>query len=129
MLGALPACTSALVNSVRSLVAIRYKSFRLGLVMIAINLALGIAFVRSPWGWLPVIASAITTYAMFNLQGVPFRIALLCSTLLWLGNDVLTGSIGGTVLEMVTAGVNIFNMVRLSRTPAAARVAVSSVSE
>jgi hypothetical protein len=118
LLGALPASTSAFVNSARSLMAIRYRSFQLSLVMIAINLALGVAFVRSLSGCLPVIGSCITTYAMFNMQGVRFRIVLFCSTLLWLTNDLLTGSIGGTILESTSAAVNLYRTIQMSRAPA-----------
>ncbi len=119
LLGHLPACASSLVSSLRSFLALRCRSLWLGVVMIAANLALGAAFVTSWAGWLPVIGSCIATFAIFTMRGIPFRLVLLASTLLWLANDIVTGSIGGTVLELANATINIVTMVRLARSQAA----------
>ena len=117
LLGHMPACASSLVSSTRSFLALRYRSIWLGVAMIAANLALGAAFVTDWAGWLPVIGSCIATYAIFHMRGIPFRLVLLASTLLWLANNIVTGSIGGTVLEVANAAINISTMVRLAHTP------------
>jgi hypothetical protein len=90
----------------------------LGGAMIAVNVGLGVAFVTSWAGWLPVIGSCIATFAIFAMRGIPFRLVLLASTLLWLANDIVTGSIGGTVLELANAIINISTMIRMARSPA-----------
>jgi hypothetical protein len=118
LLGHLPACASSLVSSLRSFLALRYRSLWLGTAMIALNLGLGAAFVTSWAGWLPVIGSCIATFAIFTMRGIPFRVVLLASTLLWLANDIVTGSIGGTVLESANAVINIATMIRMARSPA-----------
>src|SRR5579884_2131167 len=87
LLGHLPACASSLVSSARSFLALRYRSFWLGGAIVACNLALGAAFVTSWIGWLPVIGSCIATYAIFTMKGIPFRLVLLTSTLLWLAHN------------------------------------------
>jgi hypothetical protein len=117
LLGHLPACASSLVSSTRSFLALRYRSMWLGAAMIAANLALGVAFATNWAGWLPVIGSCIATYAIFSMRGIPFRLVLLASTLCWLANDIVTGSIGGTVLEVANATINIATMVRIARGP------------
>jgi len=118
LLGHLPACASSLVSSTRSFLALRYQSLWLGAVMIAVNLGLGAAFVSSWAGWLPVIGSCIATYAIFTMRGIPFRLVLLASTLLWLANDIVTGSIGGTILELANATINLSTMIRMARSQA-----------
>ena len=115
LLGHLPACASSLVSSTRSFLALRYRSIGLGAVMIAANVALGAIFVRDWAGWLPVIGSCIATYAIFSMRGIPFRLVLLASTLLWLANNIATGSIGGTILEVINATINISTIIRLAR--------------
>jgi hypothetical protein len=115
LLGHLPACASSLVSSLRSFLALRYRSLWLGAVMIAANLALGVAFVTNWSGWLPVVGSCIATFAIFTMRGVPFRLVLLASTLLWLANNVIAGSIGGTILELANAAINISTMIRMAR--------------
>jgi len=118
LLGHLPACASSLVSSLRSFLALRSRSLWLGAIMIAANLGLGVAFVTSWAGWLPVVGSCIATYAIFTMRGIPFRIVLLTSTLFWLANNLITGSIGGTILEVANATINISTIVRLARSRA-----------
>jgi hypothetical protein len=42
------------------------------------------------------------------------RAVLLVCTLLWLANNILSGSIGGTLLESVIALANISTIIRLT---------------
>ena len=83
--------------------------------MFCANIGLGMAFARTRAGWLPVIGSCIATVAIFTLKGIPFRSMLLASTLLWLANNLITGSIGGTLLEVANATINITTMIRMLR--------------
>ena len=121
LLGNLPASASSLVSSMRSFLALRYRSLWLGAAIVVVNVALGAAFVRSPAGWLPVVGSSIATVAIFTMRGVPFRSVLLVSTLLWLANNIITGSIGGTLLEIANATVNISTMIRMIRSSSKTR--------
>jgi hypothetical protein len=104
VLGNPPAGASSLLSSIRSLLAVRYRSLVLGAVIIAANIALGVALSRTRAGWLPIIASSIASAAIFTLRGTPF-----------------SGSIGGTLLEVASAAVNIstiytiYTMIRLAR--------------
>lgn len=115
LLGNLPASSSSLLSSFRSFLALRYRSWLLGAAIIGVNVGLGVAFARNAAGWLPVIGSCIATIAIFKMRGVPFRCVLLASTLLWLANNIITGSIGGTVLEVANAVINISTMIRMVR--------------
>jgi hypothetical protein len=115
LLGNLPASASSLLSSCRSFLALRYRSWLLGAVIIVANVGLGAVFARSRSGWLPVVGSCIATAAIFTMRGVPFRCVLLASTLLWLANNIITGSIGGTLLELANASINISTMVRMVR--------------
>jgi hypothetical protein len=114
-LGNLPASVISFTASLLSFLSLRYRSWVLGTLMFCVNLGLGSAFVRTRAGWLPVIGSCIATVAIFTLKGIPFRAMLLASTLLWLANNLITGSIGGTLLEVANATLNITTMIRLAR--------------
>src|ERR1035438_7794387 len=120
LLGNLSACASCLISSSRSFLALRYRSLWLGAAFVVLNLGMGPAFARNAAGWLPVIGSCIATVAIFTMRGVPFRSVLLASTLLWLATNIITGSVGGTVLELANAVVNISTMVRMVRHPSEA---------
>lgn len=114
MLGNPAASVSSFISCGRSLLAIRYRSVGLAVVFVALNVAVG-SLVATTWtSWLPVAGSSLSTLAVFLLQGVRMRLTILVATLLWLANNILSGSIGGTVLELVIALANISTIVRLT---------------
>ena len=43
------------------------------------------------------------------------RLLMLCGTGMWIVNNAIAGSIGGTVLEVVVAVVNVSTIFRLYR--------------
>jgi hypothetical protein len=120
LLGNLPACAAAFLSATRSTLALRYRSVILGAFMVGLNVAAGLAFVRTPAGWLPVVGSCIAAAAMFTVEGVTLRVCLLASTLLWLTNNIVSGSIGGTLLEITIATVSSATIWRMRREGAVA---------
>lgn len=119
LLGNLPACGSLVVSSARSFLSIRSRSRRLAVVFLVLNLAVGACLAHSRLGWLPILGGCLATIALFLMRGVPMRMVLLSSTLCWLVNNILSGSIGGTMLETTIAIANLSTMVRLLRSRAA----------
>jgi hypothetical protein len=65
--------------------------------------------------WLPLAASCVGTLALFLLRGIPMRLMMLGGTFLWIANNVIAGSIGGTALEIVIALVNGTTIWRMAR--------------
>jgi len=115
LLGNLPAASSSSISGIRSFLALKTRSWVLAVVIIAANLVLGFIFVKSMAGWLPVTASCLATIAFLLMRGVRMRMVLLVTTFLWLANNILCGSIGGTLLETVIATMNIITMSQLIR--------------
>jgi len=115
LLGNPTAVASTSVSLLRSLLALRTRSLWVVALVISLNVGLGLAFVRQPSDWLPLTASCLGTLALFLLQGIPMRLVMLCGTCLWIANNVIAGSIGGTALEVIVAGVNIATILRLRR--------------
>lgn len=120
LLGNLAAAASAVISSTRSLLATRWRSVWLAVFFVVLNVGVG-AWVVTAWtGWLPVTASSLSTIAIFLMQGVRMRMTILVATLLWLVNNILSGSIGGTTLETFIAIANISTIVRMIRRPSGA---------
>jgi hypothetical protein len=115
LLGNPAAASSSLLSSMRSFIAIRYRSMWLVVVIITLNVAIGAAVVRTPFGWLPVIGACIGTYSVLRLQGLTMRMMLFVGTILWLTNNILSGSIGGTGLEAFIGVANLSTMARMLR--------------
>ena len=115
LLGNAAAAAAAALSGTRSFFAIKSRSLVLAVLFVVTSLAIGLFFAGHGPGWLVVIASIAGTLSMFLLRGIPLRVVLLCGTLLWLTNDILSRSIGGTMLETLIAIVNISTIVRLIR--------------
>lgn len=115
LLGNPTAVASSSLSLLRSLVALRTRSAYVAVAIVAANLALGLALVRQASDWLPLAASCLGTLALFLLRGIAMRLLMLCGTVLWIANNVIAGSIGGTALEVVVAMVNVVTIWRLAR--------------
>jgi hypothetical protein len=115
LLGNFSASGSALVSCVRSFLALKYRSPWLAALIIGINVAIGVVLAKSGAGWLPVIASCAATIALFTMQGIRLRLVLLTCTLLWLANNIISRSVGGTLLETIIAITNISTILRMLR--------------
>jgi hypothetical protein len=113
LLGNPGAATSAIVACACSLVSIRIRSLTLALIFIAVNIALGLTCFHEPYELLSVMAICFATWGMFMMQGIGMRLFLLCGTLSWLANNILCGSIGGTVMDVLIATANIVTIAKL----------------
>lgn len=113
LLGNLPASGSALVATFRNLTSLKFRSSWLIAVFMTLTIAVGVAFTKNTTGWFPVVASSLATVAIFRLNGIAMRMTLLVCTILWLANNILSGSIGGTVLEAIIAVANTTTIWRL----------------
>ncbi len=115
LLGNPTAASSAAVSGVRTSLSVRFGSRRLAVIIIAAYVALGVALARTPAGWLPVVGSCFATWGLFTMSGIRLRLLVFVSTLLWLINNIVSGSVGGTLLEALIATTSITTIVRMAR--------------
>jgi hypothetical protein len=115
LLGNLPASASSLISSVRSVLALKRRSPLVPALIVVINVAAGAVLVKNGAGWLTIVASCAATVAIFTMRGVRLRMVLLGCTSLWLANNILSGSIGGVLLELTIAAVNGSTIIRMLR--------------
>lgn len=128
LLGNPTAVASASLSTLRSVLSLRTRSAWVAVGVVAANLGFGLAIARQPSDWLPLGASCLGTLALFLLQGIPMRLLMLCGTGLWIANNLIAGSIGGTALEVVVAAVNLVTIARLAREGRRAVISDSSSS-
>jgi hypothetical protein len=115
LLGIPTAVASSTMSLLRSVLALHTRALWIALAIVAANIVLGLYLATSAAAWLPLAASCIGTLALFLLHGVPMRLVMLCGTFLWIGNNLIAGSIGGTALETVIAIVNIRTIWLMAR--------------
>ncbi|XHS79256.1 YgjV family protein [Burkholderiaceae bacterium UC74_6] len=115
LLGQPTAVASSLVSLGRSVASMYWRTRALALVFLGANVLLG-WWLFSGWlSLLPIVASCIGTVALFFLQGIPMRALMLLGTGCWIANNLLVGSIGGSLLELSVAAVNGWTLWKLAR--------------
>lgn len=120
LLGSAAAALAALVTFTRAMTSLYTRSPWVAVLILGVTLSLGLASVRTPAGWLPILGSSAGTIAFFFFGGIRMRLILLGSTACWLTNNLLLGSIGGTMLEVFIGAANgstIFRLWRASARP------------
>lgn len=115
LLGNPTAVASSLLSTLRSVLSLRTRSRWVAVAVVAANVGFGLAIATRPSDWLPLAASCLGTVALFTLQGIPMRLVMLGGTGLWIANNLIAGSVGGTALELVVAAVNLATIARLAR--------------
>ena len=128
LLGNPTAVASSLLSMLRSVLSLHTRSKWVAVGVVAANVGFGLAMAGKASDWLPLTASCLGTIALFTLDGVPMRLLMLCGTGLWIANNVIAGSIGGTALEGVVAAVNLTTIARMVRDGRRAAVNGSSSS-
>ncbi|MDC6168477.1 YgjV family protein [Paucibacter sp. XJ19-41] len=121
LLGQPTAVASSLVSLGRSVAAMYSRSRWLAALFVGLNLALGWWLFSGLVSLLPIAASCLGSLALFLLQGLQMRLLMLAGTLCWVVHNALVGSVGGTLLELVVAGVNGLTIWRLWRAGQAGR--------
>jgi len=115
LLGNPTAVASSAISAARSALSLYTRSAWVAGAVVLTNLALGLSLVEHWWNWFPLLASCIGTLALFLLTGVRMRIVMLFGTFLWIANNIISGSIGGTALECVILAVNSHTIWRMRR--------------
>lgn len=115
MMGANSAGSTALLNAVRTQLALRTRSQWVMLVFISLTLIFGLGKAKHLMELLPVIGTVISTWALFRTRGMKTRCILWCSTCGWVAHNIWLGSIGGTLIEGSFLIMNGYNIIRFYR--------------
>lgn len=101
---------------VRIILVRRYKGSWLMMgLLLAASLAVAWLTWQGPLDVLPLTAAILGTIGMFMLRGIPMRVFLAGAALAWTLNNLLLGSIGGTVAEALIFATNAVTIARLAR--------------
>lgn len=115
LLGSIVSALSALLSGIRTALAIKISSKRVAALFIVLTLGSGIALADNIWQLWSIIGSVIGTYSVFLLKGIKLRIGFLIGSTCWLINNIIVGSIGGTLLEAAAICMNLITISRMYR--------------
>ena len=115
LMGAATSALSALLAAIRTYVAIKVKSLYVAIFFIVLIIVLN-SFLASEWfDWLCVVGACLGTYALFCLHGIQLRLVMMLGTLCWLTNNIIIGSIGGVMLEVMVLTISMITVIRLKK--------------
>lgn len=115
LFGAVTSLFSSILSTARTSLSVKTRSAVVAWGFILIGVVLGYYWSNSWLDMLPVFGMSIGTFALFRLQGLAMRTAFLIGSSCWLANNIVVGSIGGTLLELMMISVNAFTMIRMFR--------------
>ncbi|CAM2969523.1 YgjV family protein [Vibrio rarus] len=113
MLGSLMSALSSVLSASRTTAAIFTSSKYVAYIFIFLSAVLGYLLADSWLDVWPILGSAIGTYSVFLLKGIAMRCGFLFGAACWLTNNIIVGSIGGTLLEVTLICFNLFTIYRL----------------
>ncbi|WP_419534416.1 YgjV family protein [Endozoicomonas sp.] len=115
LMGATVAAIGAVINGLRSYASVKSQSKVLMAIFIALLIGLTFPNVEQ-WYEIPtIVGSAIATWALFSTRGIPLRSLILLNSCCWLVHNLLTGSIGGSLIEatfVVTNSITIYQLFK-----------------
>lgn len=117
LLGSMLSALSALLSALRTTTSIFTSSKWVAAIFILIGIVSGLGMAEHWWELWPIVGTVIGTYSLFVLSGIGMRIGFLAGATCWLINNILVGSIGGTLLEMTVIIMNLITIYRLYRQP------------
>jgi hypothetical protein len=115
LLGSIVSALSAVLSALRTVTAIYISSKWVAAIFIFISIVCGIALADHISQLWSIAGTVVGTYSIFLLKGIKLRIGFLIGASCWLINNILVGSIGGTLLEMSAITVNLTTVYRLYR--------------
>lgn len=113
LLGAPTASLGSVLSVLRTGLSLYTSSKTVAFAFIAVSIGLGVWLADTWLDMFPIAGTCIGTYALFCLTGIRMRLAFICGALCWLTNNILVGSIGGTLLEVTLLIVNANTIRRL----------------
>lgn len=113
------AAVLTLLVIVRIMLARRYLGSRKVLAGVLIANLVAAALTWQHWvDVFPLVAAAFGSVSMFLLRGIAMRVGLGLAAMAWMINNILIGSIGGTLAEglvVVTNAITIWRLLRVRR--------------
>lgn len=115
MMGALVAAFGCGISAIRSYASTKTQSTFVMLFFIAMLWIMGVPQLEHCYELLTIFGSSVATWALFKTQGIQMRLLVMFNSFCWVTNNLLLGSIGGTLMELTFIIVNSLTILRMYR--------------
>lgn len=107
LLGSLASAAVTLIAALRSYFSTKTHSLRVAIFFIIIIWIIGLTTMKYQHEILTMIGASIGTYALYRCEGIQMRLLILVNSTCWFTNNLLIGSIGGTLTEGLFIALNL----------------------
>jgi hypothetical protein len=118
LMGAVTAAIGCGISALRSYASTRTQSSIVMCFFIGLLWVMGLPNVEHSYEVLTIFGASVATWSLFKAQGIHMRLLILFNSFCWLTNNLLLGSIGGTMMEatfIIVNAVTIYKMYRTSK--------------
>lgn len=118
MMGAIIGAIGVTINGIRSFVSIKTQSKTIMWFFILLLFGMTLPKVSTLFELLPIIGSAVGTWALFSVQGIKMRSLILFNSSCWFIYNLWVGSIGGSLIEgtfIVANSIMIYHLYRMKK--------------
>ncbi len=122
LMEALVAAFGCGISAIRSYASTKTESTSVMLFFIAMLWLMGLPQLEYSYELLTIFGSSVATWALFKTQGIQLRLLVMFNSFCWVTNNLLLGSIGGTLMELTFIVVNSLTIVRMYRSEQRASV-------
>ncbi len=119
-MGAVTAAFGCGISAMRSYASSKTQSGYVMWFFITMLWVLGVPNIHNNYELLTIFGASIATWGLFKTQAVKLRCLMLFNSLCWLTNNLLLGSIGGTLMELTFIAVNLFTISNMIKSEKAA---------
>jgi hypothetical protein len=113
LLGSSVSALASSISALRTGTSLFTSSKYVAATFMLVTVSLSYYVVEEWWQIWSVLGVIIGTFTLFMLKGIAMRIGFLIGSFCWLTNNILVGSIGGTMLEATVSAMNLFTIYRL----------------
>lgn len=118
LMGAVTAAVGCGISALRSYASTRTQSSLVMWFFIGLLWVMGLLNVEHSYEILTIFGASVATWGLFKTRGIHMRLLILFNSFCWLTNNLLLGSIGGTMMEatfIIVNAVTIYKMYRNSK--------------
>ena len=116
LMGAVTAAIGCGISALRSYASTRTQSSLVMWLFIGLLWVMGLPNVEYSYEILTIFGASVATWSLFKAQGIHMRLLILFNSCCWLTNNLLLGSIGGTMMESTFIIVNALTIYKMYRT-------------
>lgn len=106
---------SLAMNTARTWLSIYRRGLQWFVLVASLQLAVSMPMVSVATDLLPVAGSLVGSFGLLCLVGIRLRVAMLITTGCWLANNLLLGSIGAVMLDLLNTAAHASSIWRISR--------------